>query len=60
MKEHVIRQIIPMYGSITRSIFLGAGLAFSIENEKYSHIPLVFFFPITYGYFPSCVFDQLT
>jgi len=49
MNPNITTQLVPIYGSITRSIFCGAGLAYSIENENYSHIPLVFFFPITYG-----------
>lgn len=55
--KQVIKQvpkIIPMYGYITRSIFFGAGLSYSIETQNYLHIPVVFFFPITYGAYQLC------
>ena len=34
---------------ITRSVFLGLGLAYAIEEKLYSHLPLTFFFPVTYA-----------
>lgn len=33
------------------SFFFGSGLCFVLEEKKYSHIPLVIFFPVVYcGY----------
>jgi hypothetical protein len=53
MNPNIINNIIPkttlIYGTLTRGLFFGAGLAFSIETENYSHIPLVFVSPIAYG-----------
>ena len=37
-----------VFGS-TRNLLLGAGLSYSIQNEKYLHIPIIFFFPSTYA-----------
>jgi len=31
------------------SFFFGAGLCFVLEEKKYSHLPLVIFFPVVYG-----------
>ena len=33
----------------TRNILLGAGLAYSIEQENYHHIPVIFFVPSVYA-----------
>lgn len=35
--------------STTRNVLLGAGLSYSIQNEKYKHIPIIFFFPSIYA-----------
>lgn len=37
-----------VYGT-TRNLLAGAGLCYSIENEKYIHIPLTIFFPSIYA-----------
>ena len=34
---------------IMRNIILGAGLAYAVEQEKYTHIPLVILFPTAYA-----------
>jgi hypothetical protein len=35
----------------TRNLICGAGLAYTVENKNYSHIPLVILFPSIYvGY----------
>jgi hypothetical protein len=33
----------------TRSVFMGAGLAYCIQQEKYHHIPLIIIFPSAYA-----------
>jgi hypothetical protein len=33
----------------TRSVLLGVGLAYAIEEKLYSHLPLTFLFPATYA-----------
>ena len=37
-----------VYGT-ARNLLAGAGLCYSIENEKYIHIPLTIFFPSIYA-----------
>jgi hypothetical protein len=34
---------------VTRSILFGGGLAYSVQQEKYHHIPIVLLFPSTYA-----------
>jgi hypothetical protein len=33
----------------TRNILLGGGLAYSVEQRKYHHIPIIFFVPSIYA-----------
>jgi hypothetical protein len=33
----------------TRNILLGGGLAYSIQQKKYHHIPIIFFVPSIYA-----------
>jgi hypothetical protein len=33
----------------TRNILMGCGLAYSIQQEKYHHIPLIVIFPSVYA-----------
>lgn len=35
-------------GSI-RNVFLGAGLCFAVQNERYTHLPVIFFVPSIYA-----------
>jgi uncharacterized membrane protein len=35
--------------TMTRSLIAGAALAWSVKNENYSHIPLIFLFPSAYA-----------
>ena len=34
---------------VMRSLILGAGLAYAVEQEKYTHMPLVILFPTAYA-----------
>jgi hypothetical protein len=43
------RIFINRFSNIAHNLLFGAGLAFTIENEKYHHIPLVLFFPGVYA-----------
>ena len=36
-------------GGTVRGFLFGAGLFYSIKNEKYLHIPIILFFPIPYA-----------
>ena len=36
-------------GSIFRFFIMGAGMAYAMENDKASYIPLIFFFPMTFS-----------
>jgi len=37
--------------TMTRNILAGAGMAWAVKKENYSHIPLIFLFPSMYvGY----------
>jgi hypothetical protein len=53
MNTQIINQAITRaapYGTVNSFLF-GCGLCYSIQNEKYWHIPLVLFFPAAYtGY----------
>ena len=44
-----IRIFINRFSNIAHNLLFGAGLAFTIENEKYHHIPLVLLFPGVYA-----------
>ena len=47
--SQTITKVIP--NGVTNSILFGSGLCYSIQNEKYWHIPCVLFFPAAYtGY----------
>ena len=53
MNTQIINQAITRaapHGTIS-SFLLGSGLCYTIQNEKYMHIPLVLFIPVAYtGY----------
>ena len=43
------RILTPTVSSTIRNFLFGAGLFYSIDNKKYSHIPLVTLFPVAYS-----------
>ena len=51
MSTHIINQIIPRLVpiGIVSSFLLGSGLCYSIQTEKYWHIPVVLLFPTAYS-----------
>ena len=53
MNTQIINQAITRaapHGTVSSFLF-GSGLCYTIQNEKYMHIPLVLFFPTAYtGY----------
>jgi len=36
------------FGSF-RNVLLGAGLCYAVQNEKYTHLPVIFIFPSIYA-----------
>jgi hypothetical protein len=48
-KEFVSKNMNLIIYSSFRNILLGAGMAFAIDQEKYSHIPVCIVFPSIYG-----------
>jgi hypothetical protein len=46
MTPHIVYTV--SSGSL-RNVLLGAGIAYAIEKEQYTHIPIVFVFPSVYA-----------
>lgn len=44
-----VKYITQVYGGSIRNVLLGAGICYAIEQENYSHLPLIFFFPSIYS-----------
>lgn len=48
--QPIANQVITHYvHGFTRNLICGAGLAYSMKNENYVHIPLVILFPSIYA-----------
>ena len=45
--NHVISRVVP--NGVLSSFLSGAALCYSIQNEKYSHIPFTIFCPVSYS-----------
>ena len=44
-----VKYITQVYGGSFRNVFLGAGLCYAIEQENYSHLPLICIVPSIYS-----------
>jgi hypothetical protein len=48
--QPIANQVITHYvHGFTRNLVCGAGLAYTVHNENYSHIPLIILFPSIYA-----------
>jgi len=48
--QPIANQVITHYvHGFSRNLILGAGLAYTVQNQNYSHIPLIILFPSIYA-----------
>jgi predicted transcriptional regulator with HTH domain len=47
--KEISQQVVVKPSNVLSSLLMGAGLCYSIENQTYSHIPIVILFPSVYA-----------